>query len=116
MTTLALEALSGLDLARIYGDPFASTMSPHDAVNAEAAYTPGSGTVVAKGDCMIAGGQASFFESSISILGLESSGYSLYIAHGAKLVRLLIEFSQATRASIMPQVKSILGSWQWDKP
>ncbi len=90
-------------------------MSPHDLAHAEAA-APGAGTVIGYGDCTIAGGQASFFESTVALLGMESDGYSLYIAHGGKTVRLLIEFPMTSRASIMPQVKSILGSWQWDKP
>jgi hypothetical protein len=90
-------------------------MSPHELANAEAS-APGAGTVVAYGDCTIARGQASFFEATVTLFGMESDGYSLYIAHGHKRVRLLIQFPSATRASIMPQVKSILGSWQWDKP
>lgn len=101
------------DGANISSDFFRSTMSPHDAANAEAAYTPGSGTVVAKGDCTIGGGQASFFESSIPQLG--SVGYGLYIAHSRNLVRLVIVFPETRRASTMPEVKSILGSWQWDQ-
>lgn len=48
------------------------------------------------------------------MLGIDDAGYSLYIAHGGKMVRLLILFPSATRASLMPQVKSILGSLQWD--
>ena len=96
----------------IFGDSLADPMTPHDAAAAEAAYTPGSGTVIAKGDCTIAGSQASFFESSVGGLG---GGYVLYIGHRGVLVRLLILFSSDTRDSTMPQVKSILGSWQWDQ-
>jgi hypothetical protein len=98
----------------IWGNSLASPMTPHDAVAAEGAYTPGSGTVIAKGDCTIAGSQASFFESSVA--GLGGGGYVLYIRRPGVLVRLLILFSSDTRDSTMPQVKSILGSWQWDKP
>src|SRR5467141_790072 len=94
----------------IWGNSLASPMTPHDAVAAEAAYTPGSGTVIAKGNCAIAGSQASFFESSVGGLG---GGYVLYIGHRGALARLLILFSSDTRDSTMPQVKSILGSWQW---
>jgi len=97
----------------IFGDSLADPMTPHDAAAAEAAYTPGSGTVIAKGDCTIAGSQASFFESSVGGLG---GGYVLYIGHRGVLVRLLILFSSDTRDSTIPQVKSILGSWQWDQP
>ena len=97
----------------IFGNSLAGPMSPHDAVAAEAAYTPGSGTVIAKGDCTIAGSQASFFESSVAGLG---SAYVVYIGHRGVLVRLLILFSPDTRDSTMPQVKSILGSWRWDQP
>ena len=96
----------------IWGNSLAGPMTPHDAVAAEAAYTPGSGTVIAKGDCTIAGSQASFFESSLAGLG---SGYVVYIGHRGVLVRLLILFSPDTRDTTIPQVKSILGSWQWDQ-
>jgi hypothetical protein len=107
----ALEPRRGPD--GIFGDSLAGPMTPHDAAAAEAAYTPGSGTVIAKGDCTIAGSQASFFESSVGGLG---GGYVLYIGHRGVLARLLILFSSDTRDSTMPKVKSILGSWQWDKP
>jgi hypothetical protein len=97
----------------IWGDSLTTSATPHMAAGAEAAYTPGSGTVVARGDCTVAGSPASFFESSFFGAG---GGYSLYIGHGGILVRLLILFWPETRDTTMPQVKSILGSWQWDKP
>jgi len=96
----------------IWGDSLTTSATPHMAAAAEAAYTPGSGTVIARGDCTVASSPASFFESSFFGAG---GGYSLYIGHGGVLVRLVILFWPETRDSTMPQVKSILGSWQWDQ-
>jgi hypothetical protein len=112
----ALELASGTRQGPdvMWGDSYATAMTAHEAAVAEAAYTPGSGTVMAKGDCIIAGSQASFFESSVAVLG--GGGFVLYIGHRGVLVRFVILFSSDTRDSTMPQVKSILGSWQWDKP
>lgn len=124
MAAFALESQTAPHPANIDGEsPLPTTMRPHDAVNAEAAYTPGSGTVVAKGDCTIAGSQASFFESSVTfpilfpgLPQLKGAGYVIYIAHRKSLVRLVVVLDAADRESVMPQVKGILGSWQWDQP
>jgi hypothetical protein len=109
---------NGANGANISGDLLALTMSPHDAVDWMTSQ-PGAGTVVAKGDCTIAGGKAAFFESTISMNvfpGMTKSGvgYSLVIAYGHKLVYLVILLPSDNGDSVMPEVKSILGSWQWD--
>jgi hypothetical protein len=99
----------------ITGELIPSTISAHDAADREAAYTPGSGTVVARGDCTVGGSKAAFFASSIA--GFGSIGYVLYVSHRGNLVRLVITFTKESAAlSIMAQVKGILGSWKWDQP
>ena len=114
-SAFALETGSGLNRDVIWANVSTLTVTAHEAAAAEASYTPGSGTVVARGDCNVAGSQAAFFESLIPQLP-NSDAYSLYIAHSGKLVRLVILFTTVSRATTMPQVKSILGSWQWDHP
>jgi len=101
----------------ISGDLLPFVMSPHDAV-AFMTSQPGAGTVVAVGDCTIAGGKAAYFESTISatlFAGITKSGdgYTVVFAHGAKLAYLLILLPDSGDP-VMPQVRSILGSWQWD--
>lgn len=114
-TPKAFAIVSAGGAIAITGELIPSTMSAHDAVDREAAYTPGSGTVIARGDCTVGGSKAAFFESSIA--GFGSIGYVLYVAHGGNLVRLVITFTNESVAeSIMPEVKSILGSWKWDQP
>lgn len=101
----------------ISGDPWPGAMSPHDVITYQISQ-PGSGTVVARGDCTIAGGKAAYFEATLPILfpGLSfgGPGYSVIIAHGGKLVYLVILLRDGPDSG-MPDVKSILGSWQWDK-
>lgn len=118
MAAFDLESGSGRTGASISADPWPSAMSPHDAVNWTASQ-PGAGSVGAKGDCTIAGRKAAFFESTVQFsvfvgITYKFGGYTLFIAHGAKLVYVLIDFPSETRDSFMPQIKSILGSWQWD--
>lgn len=126
-TTLALETGVQPNAANISADPFPSSMTPHDAVTLEIS-EPGAGTMVARGDCMIATSPAAFFESTIEaslVPGVTwvGDGYSLYIAHDGALVRMLIDLpsdngisTPLPRASVISDVKSILGSWQWDRP
>jgi len=98
--------------------PATVAMSPHDAVNFMSSQ-PGAGTVVAKGDCTVAGGEAAYFESTISVtlfpgITKGAAGYSLVIAHAKELVYLVVLLPSENGDKMMPQVKSILGSWQWD--
>jgi hypothetical protein len=103
--------------------PATLTMSPRDVIDSEAA-SPGSGTVLSKGDCAIAGSQASYFESSIEIdvptlvtQHLSAGAYEVVIAHGGRLLQVSILYSPASLGpTTMPAVKSMLGSWQWDTP
>jgi hypothetical protein len=107
--------------------PFTLKMSPHEAVSLEVSQ-PGSGTVVARGDCTIAGSPAAFFESTVQAslfpgIALVLDGYSVYIAHRGGLVHLSIDLPSSNgittplpRASVMTDVKGILGSWTWDQP
>ena len=102
----------------ISADLLPLVMSPHDAV-AFMTSQPGAGTVVAVGDCTIGGGKAAYFESTISATlfpGITKSGdgYSVVFAHGSTLVYLVILLPD-NGDQVMPQVKSILGSWQWDQ-
>ena len=81
---------------------------------------PGAGTVVARGDCTIAGGKAAYFESTASAslfpgITVSGAGYSVVFAHGSKLVYLVILLPSNNGDAMMPAVKSILGSWQWDQ-
>jgi hypothetical protein len=99
--------------------PLPMAMSPHDAINWMTSQ-PAAGTVVSKGDCTIAGGKAAYFESTVAFtvfpgITYSSGGYSVVMGHGAKLVYLIIIFPTDSRDTAMPEVKSILGSWQWDK-
>jgi hypothetical protein len=108
----------GPDGVNISGSLFPSTMSPHDTVE-WMVRQPGAGTVVAKGDCTVAGGKAAFFESSLTAslfpgITKSSGGYALLIAHGEKMVYLVIVLPE-NGDSFMPEVKGILGSWQWDQ-
>lgn len=108
-------------------DPFQSTMTPHDAVASEVSQ-PGSGSVVAKGDCTMAGSPAAFFESTVQAsvfrgITWVGDGYSVYIAHRAALVHMSVDLPASNgittplpRASVMTDVKSILGSWAWVNP
>jgi hypothetical protein len=100
-------------------DLIPSAMSPHDAV-ASMSTQAGAGTVVARGDCTIAGGKAAFFESTISVAlmpGITNlgAGYTIVIAHGGKLAYLVVLLPRDNGARAVPAVKSILGSWQWDQ-
>jgi hypothetical protein len=98
-------------------------MNPRQMIESEAA-SPGSGTVLSKGDCTIGGSQASFFESSIEIdvptlvtQHLSAGAYEIVIAHGGRLLQVSIIYSPASLGpTTMPAVKSMLGSWQWDSP
>jgi hypothetical protein len=128
-----LEATFALNMGRgpaggsLSADPFASDMTAHEAVTWEISQ-PGSGTVVGRGDCTIAGSPAAFFESTIQAslfpgITLVADGYGLYIAHRGALVRMLIDLPSSNgiatplpRASVMTDVKKILGSWTWDQP
>src|SRR5260370_15920022 len=103
----------------ISGDlmPSTWTMNPHDTVDWMISQ-PGSATVVAKGDCKIAGGKAAYFLSTISVsvfpgITKGGAGYSLIIAHGQSLVYVVV-LLPAVNDPGMSDVKSILGSWQWD--
>jgi hypothetical protein len=103
----------------ISADLLPVAMSPDDAINSMTSQ-PGSGTVIAKGDCTIAGGKAAYIESTMSAslfpgITFSGSGYSVVIAHGSKLVYLIILLPSDSGDSMMPAVKSILGSWQWDQ-
>lgn len=125
--TFALETAKQPNGAIVSADPFPFTMTPPDAVAWEISQ-PGSGTVVAKGDCTIAGFPAAFFESTVQVSLLPGitwvgDGYSLYIAHRGVLVNVSIDLPSSNgittplpRASVMRDVKSILGSWTWDQP
>ena len=123
-TAFALENGPAPAGAVVYADPFPTTMSPHEAVDWEISQ-PGSGTLVTRGDCTVAGSQAAYFESAIN--GVPGPGnspaeaYSMYIAHRGALVRLFIDAGSsngvatpAPRDMVMTQVKRILGSWRWD--
>ena len=103
----------------ISGDLLPYAMSPHDAVNFMTTQA-GAGNVVAKGDCTIAGGKAAYFLSTMSVslfpgITMGGSGYSVVFAHSYKLVYLIILLPSDNGDSMMPAVKSILGSWQWDQ-
>jgi len=109
---------SGPNRVSIDAYPLPLAMSPHDAVDWMASQA-GAGTVVARGDCMIAGGKDAFFESTISATvfpGITKSGggYSLVLAHGDKLVYLLFLLPADNVDQFVSDVKSIFGSWQWD--
>lgn len=110
---------SGPDGVNISGDlmPSTWTMNPHDTVDWMISQ-PGSGTVVAKGDCKIAGGKAAYFLSTMSVsvfpgITKGGAGYSLIIAHNQSLVYVVV-LLPAVNDPGMSDVKSILGSWQWD--
>jgi hypothetical protein len=125
--TFALETGKEPNGAIVSADPFPSTMTPHEAVASEVSQ-PGSGTVVAKGDCTIAGSPAAFFESTVQLslfpgISWVGDAYGVYIAHRGALVRLLIDLPSSngtatplSHASVMTDVKGILGSWTWDQP
>ena len=125
--TLEFETGTDLNRAVVSADPFALTKTAHDAVTWEISQ-PGSGTFVARGDCTIARSPAAFFEATIQFTLMQGTFqgavYAVYIAHRGALVRLLIDlpsgFGPATptpsRASVITDVKSIFGSWTWDKP
>jgi hypothetical protein len=108
---------SGPSGVNISADLIPVAMSPHDAIEFMSSQ-PGAGTVVAKGDCTIAGGKAAFFKSTISFslfpgITKGGAGYTIVFAQGAKLVYLVILLPD-NGDQLMPQVKSILGSWQGD--
>lgn len=125
--TFAVEIGNGPNGAIFSADPFPLTMTPHDAVAWEVSQ-PGSGTVVVKGDCTIAGSPASFFESTVQAnlfpgITWVGDGYSVYIDHRGALVHVSGDLPSSNgittplpRASVMTDVKSILGSWTWDQP
>ncbi len=125
--TFAVETGNEPNGAIFSANPFPSTMTPHDAVAWEVSQ-PGSGTAVVKGDCTIAGSPASFFESTVQAslfpgITWVGDGYSLYIAHRGALVHVSVDLPSSNgittplpRASVMTDVKSILGSWRWDQP
>jgi hypothetical protein len=99
--------------------PLPMAMSPHEAIDWMTSQ-PAAGTVDSRGDCTIAGGKAAYFESTVAFsvfpgITYSSGGYSLVVGHGAKLVYLIIIFPTDSRDTGMPDVKSILGSWHWDK-
>jgi len=102
----------------ITGDLWPSPMSPHDVI-AYMIASPGAGTVVSVGDCTIGGGKAAYFDSTFSAtlfpgITKTGEGYSVVFAHGSTLVYLVILLPD-NGDQVMPQVKSILGSWQWDQ-
>jgi hypothetical protein len=120
-------AQSALDLAHGTGPsgvslsayPLSMAMSPHEAIDWMTSQ-PAAGTVDSRGDCTVAGGKAAYFASTIAFslfpgITYSSGGYSLVMGHGAKLVYLIILFPTDSRDAAMPEMKSILGSWQWDK-
>jgi hypothetical protein len=125
--TLEFETGKEPNGANVTADPFTLTKTPHDAVTWEISQ-PGSGTFVTRGDCTIARSPAAFFESTVQFSLMQATyqgdGYVVYIAHRGSLVRLMVglpsAFGPATplppRASVMTDVKSIFGSWTWDKP
>jgi hypothetical protein len=125
--TFEVETGKGLDGANLTADPFPLNKTAHDAVSWEIAQ-PGSGTMVTRGDCTIARSPAAFFEATIQFTLMQGpfqgDAYVVYIAHRGALVRLSIDlpsgFGPATpipsRASVITDVKGILGSWTWDKP
>ncbi len=108
----------GPEAVNISGDTIKTTMSPHD-VAASMVTQPGAGTVVAKGDCQIAGGDAAYFKSTISATvfpGITKSGagYTILIGHGGTVVYLVVILPATLGDQAIPDVKSILGSWTWD--
>ena len=125
--TFEVEIGKGLTGANLSADPFTLTKTAHDAVTWEISQ-PGSGTFVARGDCTIARSPAAFFEATIQFTlmqgAFQGDVYAVYIAHRGALIRLLIDLPSAfgpatplpSRASVMTDVKSIFGSWTWDKP
>jgi hypothetical protein len=94
-------------------------MSPHDGIDWLASQ-PGSGTVIAKGDCTIGGDKAAYFESNITFtvfpgITRGGDGYAVLAGHAGKLVYLDVLLPDGNAAAAaMPAVKSILGSWRWD--
>jgi hypothetical protein len=125
--TFEFETGTDLNRASVSADPFTLTKTAHDAVTWEISQ-PGSGTFVARGDCTIASSSAAFFEATIQFTLMQGSFqgdvYAVYIAHRGALIRLLIDLPSSLgpvtpmppRASVITDVKSIFGSWTWDKP
>jgi hypothetical protein len=110
---------TGRNAVSITAYPWPMAMSPHEAIDWMVSQ-PAAGPVDSRGDCTIGGGKAAYFESTIALtpfpgITFSSGGYSLVIGHGTKLVYLIIIFPTDSRDTAMPQVKSILGSWKWDK-
>jgi hypothetical protein len=111
----------------VSADPSPLNMTPHEAVSWEITQA-GSGTLVARGDCIIAGSPAAFFEATVQAslfpgITWVGDGYSVYIAHRGALVHVSIDLPSSNgfttplpRASVMTDVKGILGSWTWDQP
>lgn len=125
--TFALETGKEPNGAIVSADPFPLSMTPHEAVSWEVSQA-GSGTMVGRGDCTIAGSPAAFFESTVQAslfpgITWMGDGYSVYIAHRGALVHVSIDLPSSNgittplpRASVMTDVKSMLGSWTWDQP
>jgi hypothetical protein len=125
--TWALQTGKEPNGAIISVDPFTLAMTPHEAVTWETSQA-GSGTMVARGDCTIAGSPAAFFESTVQAslfpgITWIGDGYSVYIAHHGALVHVSIDLpsnngiiTPLPRASVMTDAKTILGSWTWDQP
>ena len=125
--TLEFETGTDLNRASVSADPFTLTKTAHDAVTWEISQ-PGSGTFVLRGDCTIARSPAAFFEATIQFTLMQGTFqgdvYAVYIDHRGALIRLLIDLPSSLgpvtpmppRASVITDVKSIFGSWTWDKP
>jgi hypothetical protein len=43
------------------------------------------------------------------------TGYTIVFTHGGKLAYLVVLLPRHNGARAVPAVKSILGSWQWDR-
>jgi hypothetical protein len=125
--TFALKTGKGPSGAVVSADPFPLSMTPHQAVTWEVSQA-GSGTMVARGECTIAGSPAAFFESTVQAslfpgITWAGDGYSVYIAHRGALVHVSILLPSSNgittplpHAPVMTDVKGILGSWTWDQP
>src|SRR6202521_162517 len=98
-------AQSALDLAHGTGPsgvslsayPLSMAMSPHEAIDWMTCPTS-AGSGASRGGCTVAGGKAFFFASTIAFslfpgVTYRSASYSLVMAHGAKLVYLIILFT-----------------------
>ena len=112
-STLALKTGgTGISSSHINFTILPGVGDPHAMIASEAS-SPGSGKVTGMGDCTVAGEPASWFTSTLAPLPATSE--VMEIAHHGSLLRVLANLSTYGGAG-MSELRSMLGSLQWDSP